>query len=462
MTVATRKFFIATPLLATLIGSALPGCSVDATSPERIGSTEADLKLPPGDLAPIAVPIEKPRPFPLDPQELISITAGNSHTCAMRRNGNVYCWGRDDFGQAAKLPPKSPPPPLGCVDDPKCVDRPTRVATAAFDRAVRIDAGDEHVCALDVNGKAFCWGNGDEGQVGVAGTTGFFYEPMVVSGGLSFIEISAGARGSCGTTATGISCWGILPAGPVSAASRSTSPTLIYSATGLVPTALSVGDQHICAQWVSGAHRETNCWGRNFEGQTGAAGSQPFSLLGQGPLNLGTDASRVVTQARFTCADRPGPIGVNVVCWGNGTSGQLGSGVGSNTPEPQPVGGFSLLGFPPMALTSVTTGKFHACALDRNGAAFCWGFGTWGQLGAGLNARNGADSSFMPVAVKGGLRFKALAAGEKHTCGIGVDNHIYCWGSNHRGELGTQFKSGGPGTVTNGWVAEPVQAIDPI
>jgi alpha-tubulin suppressor-like RCC1 family protein len=212
---------------------------------------------------------------------------------------------------------------------------------------------------------------------------------------------------------------------------------------------------------VSGAYRETNCWGRNWEGQTGAAGSQPFSQLGQGPWNIGSDALRVATQARFTCADRPGPDGVNVVCWGAGTNGQLGSGTGSNTPDPQPVGGYTLFGFPPMALGNVTTGAFHACALDPNGAAYCWGFGTWGQLGGGYNASGYADSAFMPVAVRGGLRFKAIAAGELHTCAIGVDNHIYCWGSNYNGELGTQYKSPGQ-PFTNGWVAEPVQARDPI
>jgi alpha-tubulin suppressor-like RCC1 family protein len=151
---------------------------------------------------------------------------------------------------------------------------------------------------------------------------------------------------------------------------------------------------------------------------------------------------------------------VNVVCWGAGGWGQLGSGITANTPDPQQVGGF-VLGGPATALSNVTTGQYHACALDPNGAAYCWGNGNWGQLGNGLNASGYADSSVYPVAVRGGLRFKALAAGQLHTCGISTDNHVYCWGSNYNGELGTGYKSPGQ-PYTNGWVADPVQAQDPV
>ena len=46
-----------------------------------------------------------------------------------------------------------------------------------------------------------------------------------------------------------------------------------------------------------------------------------------------------------------------------------------------------------------------------------------------------------------------IATGRQHTCAIGNDNHIWCWGSNQYGQLGTQH----PG----GWVWTPVQALDP-
>jgi alpha-tubulin suppressor-like RCC1 family protein len=59
-----------------------------------------------------------------------------------------------------------------------------------------------------------------------------------------------------------------------------------------------------------------------------------------------------------------------------------------------------------------------------------------------------------PQTVSGGKTFRAVAAGMYHTCGIGTDNRIYCWGWNNYGQLGTMY----PG----GWVTSPVQTLDPI
>ena len=315
----------------------------------------------------------------------------------------------------------------------------------------QIDAGYQHTCALDATGKAFCWGDGDHGELGIGpGLGGWHFEPLLVSGGLTFNGVSAGNQSTCGTTNAGIFCWGLTIPSNVPGPATSFVPTSIYSATGLAPTGISVGMQHVCAQWVSGAFRETDCWGRNTSGQTGAT-IATFSLLGQGP-NVGNAALRVSTQGTFTCVDQPGP---SVACFGEGSSGQLGSGFIGRTPVAQTVGGAT-----PLALSGVTTGQFHACALDPNGYAYCWGGGNWGQLGNGLLPNGYAQGSSVPVPVTGGIRFRALAAGELHTCGIGIDNGIYCWGSNYYGQLGTQYKS--QGTVTDGWVADPVRALDPL
>ncbi len=438
-------------VVAALATYPLLACSVDASDEESLGISQEAAKLP---FAEVIMPIEQRPTFPWqkpDPEELVEITAGNAHTCVRKRNGNVYCWGRDDLGQAGRSPNAT------CTSTPdNCVDRPSRVYDyGGLAAATQIDAGDNHTCALDSAGKAYCWGSMSDGQVG-AGYTGSVSEPLPVSGGLTFTSISAGTSDSCGTTADGLFCWGFpLPSGPQFQPSWLT-PVRVYSATGLAPTGVSVGFGHVCAQWVSGSYRETNCWGRNWEGQTGSTPS-PFTLLGQGPFGVPSDALRVTTQGTFTCVDRPGP---SVLCFGAGKDGQLGNGMAVNSFTPQQVGGATLLGFPPMALSGVSTGQFHACALDPAGAAYCWGNGNYGQLGNGLSARGAGISSSMPAAVVGGLTFKAIAAGQRHTCAIGTDNRIYCWGSNYHGELGTQYKVNNEG-YTTGWVASPVLARAP-
>lgn len=444
------------PLLAAaLLASSLVGCAAETTSDEEtLDSAQSELLVPIELLptTPVFKPFPFPRPYPFpqpDPEELLEITAGNSHTCVRKRNGNVYCWGRDDLGQAGQLPTAT------CKSSPNnCVDRPTKVfALGGFPAAMQIESGDHHVCALDGAGKAYCWGYSNYGQLGI-GHTGFVSEPIAVSGGLTFTSIAAGTFGSCGTTADGMFCWGIPIADGSGSNTGRTTPARVYSATGLAPTGVSVGYAHVCAQWVQGDYRETNCWGRDWEGQTGVTAT-PFTLLGQGPTGLGSTVQRVVTQSTFTCVDQPGP---SVMCFGAGGNGQLGNGSSVNSSTPQPVVGAGGA----LALRSVTTGQYHACALDPNGAAYCWGNGNYGQLGNGLPPNGGAGiSSNRATPVVGGLTFRAIAAGERHTCGIGTNNKIYCWGSNYHGELGTQYKSQGQ-PYTNGWVADPVQALDPI
>jgi len=435
--------------------------SADEEGPEvtadqlKVPATEAVVLQPLDILTPIPIPIPFPRPPKPNPEDLLEISAGTYHTCARKRNGNVYCWGWDDRGQAGNYPNAT------CVSSPnQCIDKPTRVSSlGGLTTATQLDAGTDHNCALDASGKAYCWGSAGYGQVG-DGNYGDRPIAIPVSGGLTFTSITAGTYNSCGTTANGLYCWGNGIPSNAGTLAHGPLPQQIYSATGLAPIGVSVGYQHVCAQWVSGTYRETNCWGGNLYGQSGSTASS-YALLGQGPYSVGTSVLRVTTQNNFTCVDQPGP-NPSVQCFGDNYWGQLGNGQFVNNSNAQTVGGQTLPGGPPpLALHGVSTGINHACALDTNGAAYCWGNGYWGQLGQGASA-----VSALPVAVAGGRTFRAIASGYFHTCAIGTDNHIYCWGSNYTGQLGTQYKSPPvpPATsqpYTNGWVSTPVQAIDP-
>jgi len=89
---------------------------------------------------------------------------------------------------------------------------------------------------------------------------------------------------------------------------------------------------------------------------------------------------------------------------------------------------------PPLSainFTRVSSGGAHTCGLAQNGAAYCWGEGSWGQLGTGQSA-----SLTIPTPVTGGHRFTSLAAGDYFTCGIAADEIALCWGGDDHGELG--------------------------
>lgn len=107
------------------------------------------------------------------------------------------------------------------------------------------------------------------------------------------------------------------------------------------------------------------------------------------------------------------------------------------------------------AYTKVAAGFVHTCALDASGAAFCWGSNDYSQLGVSLTAHTcgGRPCSKTPVEVNGNLRFRSLAAGWVHNCGVGTDTFTYCWGG---GAVGGQGYLG-DGALTRS--ATPVRVL---
>ena len=64
------------------------------------------------------------------------VAAGNGHTCGLKTDGTLACWGRNDYGQST--------PADGTF---------TQVAT-----------GYDHTCGLKTDGTLACWGGNDYGQ----------------------------------------------------------------------------------------------------------------------------------------------------------------------------------------------------------------------------------------------------------------------------------------------------------
>ena len=125
---------------------------------------------------------------------LSGLAAGHDHTCAFDAIG-VLCWGSNSSGQLGSA---GPPPGHGW---------PTRAAVPVA--LVSLAGGGEHTCGLTATGAAYCWGSNTKGQLGNGTIGGTFVPAGPVSGGLTFVSLSAGGSYTCGVTPSGaIYCWG--------------------------------------------------------------------------------------------------------------------------------------------------------------------------------------------------------------------------------------------------------------
>jgi alpha-tubulin suppressor-like RCC1 family protein len=181
------------------------------------------------------------------------VSAGITHSCGITTSNQAFCWGSDrsgELGNGPKITPQS---------------RPTLVAGGHSFR--QVDASIFVSCAVTTGDRAFCWGNGEEGQLG-DGSYEARFSPSAVAGGLFFDRVTTGVFHTCGETRNNKAyCWGYngfgeLGYGP--GLSRSAVPVAV--AGGLFFSQVSGGNHFTCAKTDSG---KGYCWGVNSLAELG-------------------------------------------------------------------------------------------------------------------------------------------------------------------------------------------------
>jgi len=139
---------------------------------------------------------------------VIQITAGTAHTCALLDTGKIRCWGSNialGYGGTDAIGDNELPSSAGDVP--------------LAERAVQVSAGFTHTCALLASGNVRCWGWGLSGQLGYGNTNDVSNASQAgdVALGGKVIQISATAGPFspansgrvCALLSTGrVRCWG--------------------------------------------------------------------------------------------------------------------------------------------------------------------------------------------------------------------------------------------------------------
>jgi alpha-tubulin suppressor-like RCC1 family protein len=361
---------------------------------------------------------------PMSPQPMAAATgpltfrqvsAGGGHSCAVATDDQAYCWGVGSAGQLgigtdAGLP---------ICDGLPCSTRPAAVVGGLRFRT--LTTGTSHTCGVTTDDRAFCWGSNASGQIGdgQGERTLRNLAPTAVVGGLAFRQLAAGHGHTCGRTTTNlVYCWGLNSDGQLCDGTTTDRlvPTPVASSRRF--RQVTAGLQHTCAITTAG---EAFCWGLNLAGQLGDSSAarirpRPVRVAG-GHAFRQIDGGTLHTCA-VTTSDR-------AFCWGEGHNGAIGDGK-------------TLRRYWPRAVRStadferVTAGDNFTCGETTNNRAYCWGVNDFGQLGGGT----AATMSLTPVA--GGHFFTQLDAAStgRQVCANTPAGAAYCWGWNLYGQLG--------------------------
>jgi alpha-tubulin suppressor-like RCC1 family protein len=351
----------------------------------------------------------------------IQVTTGFFHTCALLQDGSVVCWGRNDAGQLG----------LGVANAMELGPQPAQIGGPN----IAITAGGGHTCALNAEGKAYCWGYNDAGQVGKGFTSASESTPAAVPG--TYDAIEAGGYHTCGLSQGLASCWGWNARGQAGTGALGGNvliPTQVVGGNAFIK--LSAGYEHTCAVSIDLA---AFCWGSNDAGELGigVAGTDSASPVGVTGLDAVSD---ITAGLKFACALSSE---ATVECWGRKGHGELGDGLlGGNNPqsfESAPVSVYQLSGV--SALGSARGS--HVCTTTPAGRR-CWGDNSLGQVGQGLPPEDTATA----MSVDGAVDVAALASQDYHTCALTDSGTVRCWGANDSGQLGQSHTRNLPVPVT--------------
>lgn len=319
---------------------------------------------------------------------IATMSAKEQQACFITLSNQLYCWGKNDYGQLG----------FGRLS---AFEGLSEIGTDL--KFKNISLGNYHACAVtklqmgtEIKTPLKCWGDNSYGQVGDP-TSKLSLVPITVDAGVNYTDVSVGQLHTCGLTQEKtVKCWGQGLFGQLGSTTVLTSQKPILVPLTEKIQQIASGSFHTCALSETG---HIYCWGRNDAGQVG------YGAISEKLLPTRVQSASIFKQVsagdHHTCAITSEGA---AACWGKNEFGQLGNG----TAEPAPRPSFVLSSRP---FIQISSGKNHNCAVDINKNLWCWGRNDQGQI-----AQIPEKFVRRPYKLKTQLGLAVLALGETFTC----------------------------------------------
>ena len=335
------------------------------------------------------------------------ISGGQYHTSGIDKNGMVWGWGYNGYGQ---------------LGDNTTTSRRTPISIVGVKKTFcQISSGYTHVSAIDKNGQVWGWGRNENGQLGNNSTISKLTPISILGAKKTFCQIAGNYYNTLCIDKNGL-VWGW---GNNSDSQLGDNSTTYH----LTPISILGAKKTFCRIASGFAHTiaidrygRVWGWGTNVSGQVGdktvPSKYTPVSIVG---------TKKTFCQI-FSLYEGTGGFDNRGLVWewGYNNYGQLGDN--TNTKRYTPV---SIVGIK-KTFCAILSGHLHVSAIDKNGQVWGWGYNGYGQLGD-----NTIVSKRTPVSILGAKKtFCRISGGQNYTSGIDKNGLVWGWGNNVRGQLG--------------------------
>ena len=344
-----------------------------------------------------------------------TISAGLFHACGIRANDSrVLCWGRGDWGN---------------LGDGEITNNLNPNVTTDISPYASVSAGRAYTCGIRANdSRVLCWGYCDLGSCGDGNTSAHnVLNPNVTTDISAYTNIDAEQYHTCGIRANDsrVLCWGRGDWGNLGDGQTTNNPNPNITTDSSAYSSISAGTYHTCG--IRTNDSRVLCWGYGNDGELGDGSTSAHNV---GNPNVTTDTlyyKSISAGSQYTCGIRANDS--RVLCWGLGSTGQLGDGsTGSHT-----------IGNPNITTDTsgykkVTAHYTHTCGIRANDSrVLCWGDSVNGALGDGQTTTDKGN----PILTTDASAYIEIVSGQYYTCGIRAnDSRVLCWGYGESGERG--------------------------